>query len=68
MSQTAVQEILERIQRLPAEDRAVLEERLAELAEAEWHREAENARRSAQKGGLDQAKIDQAINELRYLE
>ena len=36
----AVHEILDRIQRLPAEDRSQLEQYLAEQAEAEWQRAA----------------------------
>ncbi len=62
----AVHEILQRIQELPEEDRLLLEERLAEFSEAEWKREAENARRIARDRGLDQAAIDQAIHDLRY--
>jgi len=62
----AVQEILRRIEQLPEEDRAVLEEQLAEFAEAEWTREAMNARRIARERGLDQAAIDQAVHDLRY--
>ena len=66
MNEAAVQEILERIQQLPAEDRVLLEERLAELAETEWKREAEQARRIARERGLDQAAIDRAVREVRY--
>jgi hypothetical protein len=62
----AVHEILHRIEQLPEEDRLLLDERLAEMAEAEWKREAESARRIARERGLDQAAIDQAINDLRY--
>ena len=62
----AVYEILQRIQELPEEDRLLLEERLAELDEAEWKREAEQARQIARERGLDQAAIDQAIHDLRY--
>ena len=62
----AVREILHRIEQLPEEDRLILEERLAELAEAEWKREAEHARRIARERGLDQAAIDRAIQDLRY--
>jgi len=62
----AVREILHRIEQLPEEDRLVLEERLTEIAEAEWKREAEYARRLARNRGLDQAAIDQAIHDLRY--
>ena len=62
----AVHEILHRIEQLPEEDRLLLEERLAELAEAEWKREAESARRIARERGLDQATIDPAIHDLLY--
>ena len=63
---TAVQEILERIEQLPMEERLLLENRLAELSEIEWRREADQARSKARAVGLDQAKIDQAIEELRH--
>ncbi len=62
----AVQEILQRIQELPEEDRLVLEERLEELAEAAWKREAEEARRLALEKGIDQPAIDRAIENTRY--
>jgi hypothetical protein len=62
----AVQEILHRIEQLPAEDRVLLEERLTEIAEAEWKREAEHARQIARDRGMDQAAIDRAIRDLRY--
>ena len=39
----AVRQLLDQIEQLPEEDRVVLEERLAELAEADWKREAEQA-------------------------
>jgi len=62
----AVREILRRIEQLSEADRLILEERLAELAEVEWRREAEDARQIARERGLDQAAIDQAIHDLRY--
>jgi hypothetical protein len=65
MSQ-AVQEILQRIQHLPAEDRLALDEQLAQMAEAEWKREAEEARRLARQKGIDQAAIDQAVEKVRH--
>jgi hypothetical protein len=61
----AVREILHRIEQLP-EDRLILEERLAELAELEWKRQAEQARQIVHQRGLDQAAIDRAIQDLRY--
>ena len=60
----AVHEILQRIQELPEDDRLLLEERLTEIAEAEWKCEAVHARRIARDRGLDQAAIDQAIHDL----
>jgi hypothetical protein len=65
MSQ-AVQEILNRIERLPEADRLELEENLALMAEAEWKREAEQARSLARQKGIDQAAIDRAVERLRY--
>jgi uncharacterized membrane protein len=62
----AVQEILQRIQQLPEEDRMVLEQHLAQRAEAEWKREAEEARRVARQKGIDQAAIDRAVEKARY--
>jgi len=64
MSQ-AVQEILERIQHLPEEDRDILDEQLAQMAEAEWRREATEVRRVARLKGIDQAAIDSAVEEVR---
>ena len=62
----AVHEILERIQRLPTEDRLVLEDYLAQQAEAEWQREAEEARLRAHHMGIDQAAIDRGVEAIRY--
>ncbi len=62
----AVHEILDRIQRLPAEDRLVLEECLAQQEEAQWRREAEEARSLARQRGIDQAAIDRAIDKIRH--
>jgi hypothetical protein len=62
----AVQEILDRIQRLPVEDRLLLQEHLARDADAEWQREAELARRLARQKGIDQAAIDRAVDQVRY--
>jgi len=66
MSETTVREILERIDELPADERALLEQRLAERAESEWHREANTAREIARERGLDQAAIDDAIRRTRH--
>lgn len=62
----AVLDILQRIQRLPEEDRMELSEHLAQIEEEEWKREAEEARRVARLRGIDQAAIDRAVEEVRY--
>jgi len=62
----AVHDILDRIQRLPAEERLLLEDYLAQQAEAEWQREAGEARRLARQKGIDQAAIDRAVEKVRY--
>jgi hypothetical protein len=51
---------------LPEEERRQLDEHLAQLAAAEWKREAEQARRLARQKGIDQAAIDQAVDKVRY--
>lgn len=61
----AVHEILERIQSLPADERLLLEDQLAQQAETEWRREAEEARRLAREKGIDQAAIDRAVERVR---
>ena len=66
MSQATVQDIQARIQQLSEADRLILEERLTELAEWEWKKEAEQARSLARERGIDQAAIDRAILNLRY--
>ena len=62
----AVKEILKRIHELPEEDRLALDERLAEEAETEWKRAAEEAREVARQKGIDQAAIDRAVEKVRY--
>ena len=66
MSAASVHEILQKIEQLPEEDRALLDKRLAELDEAEWKRLATDVRHVAREKGIDQTKIDRAIDELRY--
>ena len=61
MSQATVYELFERIQRLPAEDRHLLDDLLAEEEEGEWNREAAAARRLARRQGIDQDAIDRAV-------
>ena len=46
-------------------DRLLLEDQLAQQAETEWRREAEEARRLAREQGIDQAAIDRAVERVR---
>jgi hypothetical protein len=66
MIPSTVQEILRRIEELSEEDRLLLEQRLAQLAESEWKREFDSYRQTARARGLDQAAIDHALEKLRY--
>jgi hypothetical protein len=66
MGEAAVRDILIQIEKLPDADRLLLEQRLAERAEAEWVREAAAARELARQRGIDQAAIDQAVDHARY--
>jgi hypothetical protein len=61
-----VDAILQQIENLDEADRFILEQRLQEMAEADWKREAEAARAMARERGIDQRSIDDAINEHRY--
>jgi hypothetical protein len=62
----AVREILASIQRLPAEDRLLLKDYLAQQGETELQREADEARRLALQMGIDQAAIDHAVEKVRH--
>jgi hypothetical protein len=66
MSRTDVQQILEMIDRLSEGERELLEQRLAQRAEAEWRKEAEQARREATARGIDQTAVDEAVRKRRY--
>jgi hypothetical protein len=65
MSEAAVRDILQQIERLSPEDRLELSLRLAEDQEHEWKAEAETARRAAREMGITQAVIDQAVHDVR---
>jgi len=65
MSQSVL-EIIEKIKSLPDEERVELDEELARIAEADWKREAEDARRLAKIRGIDQNAIDAAVEKVRY--
>jgi hypothetical protein len=62
----AVHDILERIERLPINERQELEALLAQQAEAEWQREAAEARKLAREKGINQDAIDRAVEKVRY--
>ncbi len=61
MSRTAVEDILDRIKKLPTEDRRLLDELLAQQEDQEWREEAAKAREKAQSQGIDQETIDRAV-------
>ena len=61
-----VDAILQQIERLDEADRIILEQKLQELIEIQWRREAENARTAAQQRGIDQQTIDDAVEGIRY--
>jgi hypothetical protein len=66
MSQAAIYEILERIRQLPAEDRSLLGDLLAQQEDAEWREEATRARQMAREKGIDQQAIDRAVHAVRH--
>ena len=66
MSGTDLHQILEMIDRLSDRERELLQQRLAERAETEWRKEADQARREAKTRGVDQAAIDEAVRKRRY--
>lgn len=66
MSQVTLERILEEIKQLSFEDRVLLEQRLDEIAEADFREEARKAGEEARARGIDQGAIDRAIEKLRY--
>ena len=61
-----VDAILQQIERLDEEDRQLLQQRLSDIAEAEWQMEAKKARAIALELGIDQPTIDKAVEDIRY--
>jgi len=66
MAEAAVQEILDKIDKLPEAERLLLEQPLIERAESQWLREAAAARELARQCGIDQDAIDRAVEDVRY--
>lgn len=66
MSHATLQIILKEIEAPSEEDRDLLQDRLAELDEARWRKEANEARHIARRAGVDQASIDQTIERIRH--
>jgi hypothetical protein len=58
--------IWQQIQGLDEADRLVLEQRLHDLAEAQWREESNAARELARQRGIDQKSIDHAVEQVRY--
>jgi hypothetical protein len=61
-----VDAILQQIERLDEADRLLLEQRLRDLADAQWQAEARKARAIARERGINQQAIDDAVEEVRY--
>ena len=66
MSRATVDEILDRIRKLPEEDRVLFDEMLAQQEDQEWREEATKAQRLAQSREIDQGAIDRAIHAARF--
>jgi hypothetical protein len=65
VSDTAVQEILNKVELLSDEERFYLVRLLTDKAEAGWRLNASAARRAARERGIDQSAIDRAVEEVR---
>jgi hypothetical protein len=66
MSRATVDEILDRINQLPEEERSLLDELLARQEDREWREEATKARKIAQNRGIDQGAVDRAVHAVRH--
>lgn len=66
MSRSVVVEILQKIDTLPQRDRLRLERELAARADNEWKSLARQARIQARERGIDQTRIDSAVEQTRY--
>ena len=62
---TLVRDILDRIVHLPAPERAELQSQLSRMEEDEWLHLLEEARRSAQERGIDDAVVARAVESVR---
>jgi DNA-binding MarR family transcriptional regulator len=65
MSQLSVEKIIKEIESLSEEERDLLENRLAQIDEAKWQKEAIGVREIARKARINQDNIDQTIARLR---
>jgi hypothetical protein len=61
-----VDAILQQIERLNEDDRIILEQKLQEMIDVQWQRQAESARTEARQRGIEQRTIDDAVEEIRY--
>lgn len=68
MSQATVENIIKEIESLSEEERELLENRLSQIDEAKWQKEAAEARETARRAGIDQRSIDQTIARLQRIE
>ena len=66
MSRAAVNEILQKIEKLDENDRRTLEKEMARRLEKQWAKETAKARKIAKSRGITQAVIDEIIERRRY--
>ena len=66
MSPATVDEILELIEKLPDQERVLLETRLAQRLDEDWSRAVAENRRVAGERGIDERAIEDAIHRRRY--
>ncbi len=65
MSLTTIENIIKEIESLSDDERDALHDRLAEIDEMKWQKEAAEAREIARREGIDQANIDETIARMR---
>lgn len=66
MSDAIVHGILEQIDQLSDDDWLTLSMHFARRTEAQWRKEADDARRVARDKGIAQSTIDQAVHQIRH--
>ncbi len=69
MTQAAIDRIdrlVNEVEQLSEQERALFDQRLAALDEAAWQAEADATRKAAEAAGITQEHIDRVIEKMRY--